>query len=103
MHIHGEHQLHSTKTQMKQMFSSHSKTTPDEPPTAPAVTQPLTQQPGLLPRDEETESSSDKDLNHDQHLRSGLHDFLSNNDPTPIEDNDLPWVTGNDPQTTLQL
>ena len=78
------------------MFAARSKTTPPgEPPAMSMAAQPPSQQPGSLLRDK-TEPLADDldDLGRDQHLRSGFHDFLSNYNSRPIEDDTPPQAAG---------
>ena len=90
MHVRNEHHLNSTKTQMKRMFTTRSKTThSDEPPVQQTIAQPPSPWPASPTSNDAPISSTDGDLNHVHCPRPGFRDFISDRcDIGPIEDDE---------------
>ena len=86
MHVRNEHNLNSTKTRMKRMFSARSKTaSADEPLVPSVVVQPPSTQPALLATDEDTVSPiNEGDLIHACCPRPGFRDLVSDHS-APVE------------------
>ena len=91
MHVCNEHHLHSTKTRMKHMFATRSKTTrSDELSALSVATQPPSPHPASPANDEVVVSSIDEDLDGVRCPRPGFRDFISDDHTAPAEDDKPP-------------
>jgi len=83
MHVRNEHWLNSTKSRMKRMFSTRSKSAPHGEPTTPFTpTQPLDSRPTPSTSDDDIPPSIDRDTSH-----TGFRDFIAT---MPTNDSDIP-------------
>ncbi|KAF9778748.1 hypothetical protein BJ322DRAFT_1114090 [Thelephora terrestris] len=85
MHVHNEHHLNSTKTWMKHMFASHSKTTPPDELSVLSTSA----QPESLASNEDVTLC--EDTNRAQRCpTSGFHETISDHCFRGVEDDELP-------------
>ena len=99
MHVCNEHRLNSTKTRMKRMFASRSKTTPpDELSTA---AQPPIPQPESLASNEDIIPSTDEGLNHESGRAPGFHNLIADHCRAAVEDDELPSYPSSGGKLTL--
>ena len=90
MHVRNEHRLNSTKTRMKRMFTTRSKTTTplgDLPGLSTAV-QPPTMPPMSPASDEDCAASIDEDLDRIHYPGQGFRQFISDHHSAPVEDDE---------------